>query len=55
MTQRMQPNNAPFDEKRRDAFEAESTLEAAEGAMRLFSIYLGDRWAITKRWPMDAP
>ncbi|MCB9383154.1 MAG: class I SAM-dependent methyltransferase [Bryobacterales bacterium] len=38
----MPANNAPFDEHRRDAF-VESTLAAAGGAMRLFSIYLGDR------------
>ena len=41
MTERLE-SPAAFDERKRDAF-LESTLASAGGAMRLFSIYLGDR------------
>ena len=42
MTARNQKNPAYFDPARRDAF-VELTLESLGGAMRIFSIYLGDR------------
>jgi SAM-dependent methyltransferase len=42
MTVRNAPTTAAFDDSKRDAF-VESALESVGGAMRLFSIYLGDR------------